>query len=140
MKARVLKVDGSHIRVLLLTFFFKYMRSLIENGHIYLAMSPLYKVVKGKSFQYLLDDSELQTYRENHKGENFEVYYFKGLGELSPIELKETTLDISKRRLKQVNIHNEREVALLFNKLMGSSVEPRRNFIEENAYKANVVI
>lgn len=71
-------VDGSHIRVLLLTFFFKYMKELIQNGHIYLAMSPLYKIIKGKNFQYLLDDFELNQYKENHKGEKFEVQYFKG--------------------------------------------------------------
>lgn len=133
-------VDGSHIRVLLLTFFFKYMRELITNGHIYLAMSPLYKVVKGKHFQYLLDDSELEEYREKNKGDKFEVFYFKGLGELDPIELKETTLDISKRRLKQVFIDDEKKVAMMFNKLMSGNVEPRKRFIEENAYKATVII
>jgi len=133
-------VDGSHIRVLLLTFFFKYMRPLIENGNIYLAMSPLYKVVKGKTFHYLLDDSELEAYRTKHAGEKFEVYYFKGLGELDPTELKETTLDISKRRLKQVFIEDEKSVAAMFNKLMGPSVAPRKAFIEENAYRANVVV
>lgn len=133
-------VDGSHIRVLLLTFFFKYMKELIQNGHIYLAMSPLYKIIKGKNFQYLLDDFELNQYKENHKGEKFEVQYFKGLGELDPKELKETTIDISKRRLKQIQMEDEYKVALMFNQLMGTSVLPRKEFIEENAYKANINI
>lgn len=116
------------------------MKELITNGHIYLAMSPLYKVIQGKHFEYLLDDSELEAYREKNKGSKFEVQYFKGLGELDPAELKDTTIDINKRRLKQVYIDDEKKVALMFNRLMGSSVEPRKLFIEENAYKANVVI
>lgn len=116
------------------------MKDLIKNGHVYLAMSPLYKVVKGKHFQYLLDDNELKIYRDKHKGEKFEVYYFKGLGELDPKELKETTIDIKNRRLKQIYMEDEYAVALMFNKLMGTSVSPRKEFIEDNAYKANIDI
>ena len=139
-KARVLLVDGSHIRVLLLTFFFNYMKPLIENGNVYLAMSPLYKAVKGKNFEYLLDDSELAAYKEKHKGEKFEINYFKGLGELDMEELRDTTMDASKRRIKQVYMEDEKAVAIMFNKLMGSAVSPRKSFIEENAYKANIVV
>lgn len=133
-------VDGSHIRVLLLTFIFKYMPELIRNGNIYLAMAPLYKITSGKTFHYLLDESELEAYKEKNKGKKFDVSFFKGLGEMDPSELKETTLDPSKRRMKQVIMEDEKLVAQMFNRLMGDSVAPRRQFIEENAQKANVAI
>ncbi len=133
-------VDGSHIRVLLLTFFFKYMPELIRNGNIYLAMAPLYKVTQGKNFHYLLDDSELEAYKEKNKNKKFEVSYFKGLGEMDPEELKHTTLDPQKRRMKQVTMADEKVVAKVFKDLMGTSVINRRKFIEDNANMANVSI
>lgn len=77
-KARVYKVDGSHIRVLLLTFFYKYMPELIRNGNIYLAMAPLYRITMNKKIEYLLDDSELEAFREKNKGKKYEINYFKG--------------------------------------------------------------
>ncbi len=133
-------VDGSHIRVLLLTFFFKYMPELIKNGNIYLAMAPLYKITQGKNFHYLLDDSELEAYREKNRNKKFEVSYFKGLGEMDPDELKHTTLDPQKRRMKQVTMTDEKVVAKVFKDLMGTSVPNRRKFIEDNASMANVSI
>lgn len=116
------------------------MPELIRQGNIYLSMPPLYKIVKGKNHQYLLDDSELQQYKAKHGGENYDVYRFKGLGEMSSEELKETTMDTSKRRLKQLTIQDEKDVALMFNNLMGTSVTPRKEFVSSNAYKANIVI
>lgn len=133
-------VDGEHIKVLLLTFFFNFMEELVTNGNIYVAMSPLYKVTKGKENYYLLDDSELTEFKSKHVGQNFEVQYFKGLGELSPEQLGETTMDPAKRRMKQVTYSDKKAVALMFNRLMGSSVAGRREYIEENAYKANITI
>lgn len=140
MKTRVNKVDGSHIRVLLLTFFFKYMPELIRNGNIYLAMAPLYRITQGKNFHYLLDDSELIAFREKNKGKNFEVSFFKGLGEMNPEELASTTLDPKTRRMKQVIMGDEKVVSKVFKDLMGATVSPRRKFIEENAYRANIDI
>lgn len=116
------------------------MKELVTKGHIYLAMSPLYKVSQGIKFQYLLDDSELEKYKRANTGKNFEIGFFKGLGELNPKELKETTMDISKRRLKQVTYQDEEAVTQTFLRLMGTDVEPRRVFIEENAYKAKIDI
>jgi len=133
-------VDGSHIRVLLLTFFFKYMPELIRNGNIYLAMAPLYKITQGKNFHYLLDDSELEAYKQKNKGKKFDVSYFKGLGEMNPEELRATTLDPQKRRMKQVTMADEKVVAKVFKDLMGTNVPNRKKFIEDNAYMANVSI
>lgn len=133
-------VDGSHIRVLLLTFFFKYMPELIRNGNIYLAMAPLYKITQGKNFHYLLDDSELEAYKQKNKDKKFDVSYFKGLGEMNPEELRVTTLDPQKRRMKQVTMTDEKVVAKVFKDLMGTSVPNRKKFIEDNADMANVSI
>ncbi len=133
-------VDGSHIRVLLLTFFFKYMPELIRNGNIYLAMAPLYKITQGKNFHYLLDDSELEAYKQKNKGKKFDVSYFKGLGEMNPEELRATTLDPQKRRMKQVTMADEKVVAKVFKDLMGTNVSNRKKFIEDNANMANVSI
>lgn len=133
-------VDGSHIRVLLMTFFFKYMRPLIEHGYIYLAMAPLYKVEKGTKIEYLLDDSQLAEYKRTHQGQKYEVTYMKGLGEMDKMELKETTMNIENRRLKQMTLDDADKMARIFNKLMGSSVAPRKEFIEQNAHRANIDI
>jgi DNA gyrase subunit B len=133
-------VDGSHIRVLLMTFFFKYMRPLIEHGYVYLAMAPLYKVEKGTKIEYLLDDSQLAEYKRTHQGQKYEVTYMKGLGEMDKMELKETTMNIENRRLKQMTLDDADKMARIFNKLMGSSVAPRKEFIEQNAHRANVDI
>jgi DNA gyrase subunit B len=125
-------VDGAHIRTLLLTFFFRNFRPLIESGHIYIAQPPLYQVKKGKKIQYLYDDQELAEYRAKHNGK-FDMKRFKGLGEMNPQELWETTLNPDNRVLKQVTIEDALEAEELFTILMGSEVGPRRDFIMENA-------
>jgi DNA gyrase subunit B len=116
------------------------MPSLIEEGHVYVAESPLYKVTKGKESVYLLDDNALNEYKKKHGYSNLYVQRFKGLGELSPEQLKDTTMDISKRRIRQIVIEDKPAIALMFNRLMGTAVAPRREFIEDNAYKIEVAI
>ena len=133
-------VDGAHIRTLLLTFLFKHLRPLVEAGHVYAAMPPLYKVTKGKDSVYLLDDSELADYKKQHPNAQLTVSRFKGLGEMDAEQLAETTMDRTKRRLKQITIDDAAKAALVFEKLMGNSVAPRREFIEQNAYRANLDI
>ena len=133
-------VDGAHIRTLLLTFLFKHLRPLVEAGHVYAAMPPLYKVTKGKDSVYLLDDSELAEYKKQYPNAQLTVSRFKGLGEMDAEQLAETTMDRTKRRLKQITIDDAAKAALVFEKLMGSSVGPRREFIEQNAYRANLDI
>lgn len=133
-------VDGAHIRTLLLTFLFKHLRPLVEEGHVYAAMPPLYKVTKGKDSVYLLDDSELADYKKQYPNAQLTVSRFKGLGEMDAEQLAETTMDRTKRRLKQITIDDAAKAALVFEKLMGSSVGPRREFIEQNAYRANLDI
>lgn len=127
-------VDGSHIRTLLLTFFFRYMKELIENGHIFLAMPPLYKISKGKNIFYAYDEEEkdkkLKTYS---KGSNISVQRYKGLGEMNPEQLWDTTMDPEKRNIMQVKLEDGVEAEEIFTTLMGGNVEPRRKFIEENA-------
>ncbi len=133
-------VDGSHIRTLLLTFLYKHMRPLIEQGNVYAAMPPLYKVTKGKESVYLLDDGELAEYRAKYPTAKLEVSRFKGLGEMNAEQLAETTMDKEKRRLKQITINDVQKSALVFERLMGDSVAPRREFIENNSYRANLDI
>ena len=133
-------VDGAHIRTLLLTFLFKHLRPLVEAGHVYAAMPPLYKVTKGKDSVYLLDDSELADYKKQYPNAQLTVSRFKGLGEMDAEQLAETTMDRTKRRLKQITIDDAAKAALVFEKLMGNSVQPRREFIEQNAYRANLDI
>ena len=133
-------VDGAHIRTLLLTFLFKHLRPLVEAGHVYAAMPPLYKVTKGKDSVYLLDDSELADYKKQYPNAQLTVSRFKGLGEMDAEQLAETTMDRNKRRLKQITIDDAAKAALVFEKLMGNSVAPRREFIEQNAYRANLDI
>ena len=133
-------VDGAHIRTLLLTFLFKHLRPLVEEGHVYAAMPPLYKVTKGKDSVYLLDDSELAEYKKQYPNAQLTVSRFKGLGEMDAEQLAETTMDRTKRRLKQITIDDAAKAALVFEKLMGNSVAPRREFIEQNAYRANLDI
>lgn len=116
------------------------MPELIRNGNIYLAMAPLYRITMNKKIEYLLDDSELEAFREKNKGKKYEINYFKGLGEMNPDELKATTLNPKSRRMKQVTMTDEKVVTKVFRDLMGATVSPRRKFIEENAYKANLSI
>lgn len=133
-------VDGSHIRVLLLTFLYKFCRPLIEQGHVYAATPPLYKVVRGKESKYLLNDKELADYKKQYPNAQLTVSRFKGLGEMNPEQLAETTMDKDKRILKQITLEDITKASLTLNNLMGESVMPRKEFIEKNALKANLDI
>ena len=126
-------VDGSHIRILLLTFFFRHMRPLIEQGHVYLAQPPLYKVHKGKQLRYAFSDEERDRYIEELGGTGVEAERYKGLGEMDPEQLWETTMDPEKRTLLKVTINDAIACDETFSVLMGDMVEPRREFIAKNA-------
>lgn len=129
-------VDGSHIRILLLTFFFRHMRQLIEKGHVYLAQPPLYEVIKGKKSMYAFTEAERDKYIQELGGENPSsviVKRYKGLGEMNPKQLSETTMDPARRTLRRVTIEDAMACDEIFSVLMGDRVEPRRAFIEENA-------
>ena len=126
-------VDGSHIRILLLTFFFRYMRLLVENGHVYAAQPPLYKVMaKGIPDTYLYDDKALEEFRNTFEGK-FELQRYKGLGEMDKEQLWETTMDPARRTLVRIKVEDAIEADRLFSLLMGEQPELRRQFIEDNA-------
>ncbi len=126
-------VDGSHIRILLLTFFFRHMRPLIEEGHVYLAQPPLYKVHKGKQLRYAFSDEERDKYIAELGGVGVEAERYKGLGEMDPEQLWETTMDPETRTLLKVDINDAIACDEMFSVLMGDMVEPRRDFISKNA-------
>jgi DNA gyrase subunit B len=126
-------VDGSHIRILLLTFFYRYMRQLIEGGHVYIAQPPLYKVTKNKVEKYLYSDEALDAYLNEIGRDGVTIQRFKGLGEMNPEQLWETTMNPENRTLLQVSLQNAIEAEEIFTILMGDAVEPRREFIEQNA-------
>ncbi len=126
-------VDGSHIRILLLTFFYRYMRELIEAGHVYIAQPPLYKVSKNKVEKYLYSDEALEQYLEEIGKDGISIQRYKGLGEMNPEQLWDTTMDPDNRTLLQVSLENAIEAEEIFTILMGDAVEPRREFIEQNA-------
>ena len=128
-------VDGAHIRILLLTFLFRYMRPLIEAGYVYVAQPPLYGIKRGKQIEYLYDDNALDRYlEENGKDrEKVDIQRYKGLGEMNAEQLWETTMNNETRTLLQVTIEDAAEADRLLNMLMGDKVEPRRNFITSNA-------
>ena len=125
-------VDGSHIRILLLTFFFRFMRPLIENGHVYVAQPPLYKATRGKEEKYMYSDAELDAYRAENPGK-FDLQRYKGLGEMNSAQLWETTMNPATRTLLRVNMKDAVEADEMFSLLMGEKPELRRQFIEQNA-------
>jgi len=127
-------VDGSHIRTLLLTFFFRYMPGLIDEGYLYIAEPPLYLVKRGRSEVYLYSDEELKEYLAGIQGSNYTIQRYKGLGEMDPEQLWETTMNPQTRTLRRVKIVDDMLSDEIFTILMGSKVEPRRQFIEENAH------
>ena len=129
-------VDGAHIRTLLLTFFFRFMRPLIDNGNIYIAVSPLYRIRK-KSYHYVFSDEELKKVIERLGG-NVLVQRFKGLGEMDAEQLWETTMDPKKRILKKVTVEDAALADEVFSRLMGDDVEARRQFIAERAAEADI--
>ncbi|MDZ7263101.1 MAG: DNA topoisomerase (ATP-hydrolyzing) subunit B [candidate division KSB1 bacterium] len=126
-------VDGSHIRTLLLTFFFRYMRELIEQGHVYIAQPPLYRISKGKQENYAYDDEELEDILKRLGRNGVSIQRYKGLGEMNPEQLWKTTMDPENRTVLQVTIEEAFQADLIFSTLMGDKVEPRRKFIEDNA-------
>ncbi len=135
-------VDGSHIQTLIMTFFFRYMKEMIENGYIYIATPPLYQVKKGKQSKYAWSDEERDGYIQEMKGAGSEssvhVQRYKGLGEMNAEQLWETTMSPENRTLRQVTIENGSEADRIFSMLMGDDVPPRREFIEQNAKYANI--
>ena len=124
-------VDGSHIRTLLLTFFFRFMRDLIEEGHIYLAQPPLYRLSKGKTHVYAYSDAERD--RILAEGGNYDIQRYKGLGEMDSEQLWETTMNPETRTMLRVEMEDAAAADEAFTILMGDKVEPRREFIEQNA-------
>ena len=129
-------VDGSHIRVLLLTLFYRFFRPIVEQGHVYAAQPPLYRIMHGKSRKYVLNDDELNEYLESlpeNVRDRAEIARMKGLGEMDAEELNETTMDIEQRTLRKITVDDCVAADSIFQKLMGEEVEPRRKFIEENA-------
>ena len=134
-------VDGAHISTLLLTLFYRFMPELIYEGHVYIAMPPLYKATTSKGREdYLYDDKALAKYREANKGVSYTLQRYKGLGEMDPEQLWETTLDPERRMLKKVEIEDARLASSVTEMLMGSEVPPRRQFIYENAREAELDI
>jgi DNA gyrase subunit B len=126
-------IDGAHIRTLLLTFFYRYMRPLIEAGYVFIAQPPLYRVKKGKSDSYVYSDAELAQLLKKIGKEGVSIQRYKGLGEMNATQLWETTMDPETRTVMQVNLEDAIEADATFSMLMGDRVEPRREFIQENA-------
>ena len=127
-------VDGAHIRILMLTFFYRYMRPLVEKGYVYAAMPPLYKVTKGKMEKYVYDDDELQRLLDEiGRDPKPDIQRYKGLGEMSAEQLWQTTMNPETRTMMQITPEDAMAADEIFTLLMGDQVEPRRKFIEENA-------
>jgi len=130
-------IDGSHIATLILTFFFRYMRELVENGHVYIATPPLYLVRKGAKKEYAWNDKDRDQLVKDY-GDGSKIQRYKGLGEMNAIQLWDTTMNPEFRTLRKVVIENGIEADRIFSMLMGDDVPPRREFIEKNAIYANI--
>ncbi|MFH1617885.1 MAG: toprim domain-containing protein, partial [Candidatus Margulisiibacteriota bacterium] len=126
-------VDGLHIRTLLLTFFYRYARELIENGNVYIAQPPLYQLRKGKASYYVYNDKELEDLQKKLGKDGAHIQRYKGLGEMNPDQLWETTMDPKTRTLLQVTLDDAEGADDIFKVLMGTDVEPRRDFIQKHA-------
>ena len=131
-------VDGSHIATLYLTFFYRHMTELVQNGHIYLAVPPLYKATWGKEKKYLFDDREREEFLKTEPGKKAIVQRFKGLGEMNADELWDTTMNPVTRKLKLVEVEDAVKADEVFTMLMGDEVPPRKRFIQTHAKQANV--
>ena len=129
-------VDGSHIRTLLLTFFFRFMRPLVEEGHVYLAQPPLYRITKGKRHYYAFSDQQRDQIMAELAG-GYEIQRYKGLGEMDSEQLWETTMNPETRTMRRVEVEDAIEADEVFTVLMGDKVEPRRDFIMKRAKEAN---
>ena len=125
-------VDGYHIRAILLTFFFRYMKDLINEGHVYIGLPPLYKIEKGNQVEYAYDDKELDE-KIKKVGKGYQIQRYKGLGEMSADQLWDTTMDPARRNLIQVTIEDAAEAANVIDMLMGDKVEGRKEFLAQNA-------
>ena len=130
-------IDGSHIATLILTFFFRYMKELIENGHVYIATPPLYLVKKGAKKQYAWSEEDRDKI-VNEFGDGSKIQRYKGLGEMNANQLWDTTMNPEFRTLRKVEIYDPPEADRIFSMLMGDEVPPRREFIEKNAIYANI--
>ena len=127
-------VDGSHIRILLLTFFYRFMPQLIEEGYVYIAQPPLYKITRGKTEKYVYSDAQLQAYLDElGRDAKPDIQRYKGLGEMSAEQLWTTTMDPATRNMYKVTLKDAISADEMFTLLMGDQVEPRREFIEQNA-------
>ena len=132
-------VDGAHICTLMLTFFYRFLRPVIEGGYVYIAQPPLYKIQKGKKIAYAYKEEQMGALKAEFK-DNYKIQRYKGLGEMDAEQLWETTMDPENRTLKQVTINDAMEADAVFEMLMGEDVGPRRTFIQENARYANLDI
>jgi len=131
-------VDGEHIATLLLTFFYRHMPQIVENGYLYIAMPPLFKLQSGKDIHYVYTEEERDKVALKYVGKNLAIQRYKGLGEMNPEQLWETTMNPTSRILKKVNIEDASKTDQVFTMLMGDEVPPRKRFIQMHAKDANL--